>query len=91
MATMLVGYDLNAPGKDYAKLHEYLKGLGAWWHHLDSTWLIRTNLTPVEIRDGAASFLDPNDELLVIDVSEDARAWRGFSTSGSKWLKERFS
>lgn len=91
MRTILVTYDLNTPGQDYAKLHEYLKSLGAWWHHLDSTWLVKTTLTATGVRDGAATFLDVNDEILVVDVTNDPRAWRGFNASGSEWLKETFS
>jgi hypothetical protein len=37
MNTLLVGYDLNKPGQDYAELKEYLKAQGTWWHALDST------------------------------------------------------
>ncbi len=90
MRTILVAYDVNSPGQNYTKLFEYLKGLGAWWHHLDSTWLVKTVLSPVDVRDGASAFLDANDELLVIDVTGDARAWTGFNPKGSKWLKETF-
>jgi hypothetical protein len=34
--------------------------------------------------------LDANDELLVIDVSGDARAWKLFNDSGSAWLKKTY-
>jgi hypothetical protein len=44
--TMLVGYDLNKPAQDYPKLIEKLKNFSAWWHHLDSTWLVRTPFPP---------------------------------------------
>jgi hypothetical protein len=88
MATLLVGYDLNAPGQSYDKLYDALKSTRTWWHNLDSTWLIVTNETPVELRNRLARHLDPNDELLVIDITGDAAAWRGFSEKSSKWLKE---
>ncbi len=90
MRTILVVYDLNSPGQDYTKLIGYLQSLGAWWHHLDSIWLVKTRLSPVDVRDGAQAFLDVNDELLVIDVTGDARAWSGFDPRGSTWLKETF-
>jgi hypothetical protein len=88
MALLLVGYDLNQPGQNYAELWEKLKTLGAWWHHLDSTWLIRTSLTPHEMHDQLASFLDGNDELLIVDIS--GRSWwsRGFSERGVKWIHD---
>lgn len=90
MATLLIGYDLNRPAQNYDGLIDKIKSYGAWWHHLDSTWLIKTSKTPVEVRDGLATIIDSDDELLVIDVSGDARAWRGFSQSGSDWLRDTF-
>ena len=88
MSTLLVGYDLNRPGQDYPELIEEIKAIGAWWHHLDSTWLVRTELTPVEVCDRLKAHIDRGDELLVIDVTGRARAWAGFNDRGSKWLKD---
>lgn len=88
MATKLIAYDLNAPGQDYDDLIKEIKSLGAWWHHLDSTWLVRSALTTAAIRTRLAKHLDEGDELLVVNVTGDARAWRGFNARGSKWLKE---
>lgn len=90
MSTYQVGYDLDKPGQDYSDLIEAIKGLGVWWHHLDSTWLVKSNLTATGVRDALKDRLDSNDELLVIDVTGAARAWYGFNASGSKWLKETF-
>lgn len=89
MATLLIGYDLNK-AKNYPDLIEAIKSLGAWWHHLDSTWLVKTSLTPVQVRDRLKTHLDSDDELLVIDVTSRPRAWIGFSDGGSKWLKDTF-
>jgi hypothetical protein len=45
LATLLTGYDLNKP-KDYAPLFAAIKSIGGdWWHHLDSTWLIKSEST----------------------------------------------
>jgi hypothetical protein len=90
MATLLVGYDLNKPDKDYEPLIKKLKAFDSWWHHLDSTWLIKVDKTPTAVRDELKEAIDENDELLVIDVSNDARAWAGFNAKGSKWLKDTF-
>lgn len=90
MATVLIGYDLNNQ-KNYPDLIEEIKQLGsAWWHHLDSTWLVVTTKTPMQVRDTLKVHLDPDDELLVIDVTGAGRAWRGFNDKGSKWLSETF-
>lgn len=88
MSTKLIAYDLNAPGQNYDDLIEAIKELGAWWHHLDSTWLVKSDLNTSDIRDRLAKHLDSEDELLVVNVTVDSRSWRGFNDRGSKWLKE---
>ncbi len=87
METYLIGYDLNKTGQDYKTLIEKIKEIstGTWWHHLDSTWIIKSNSTYVEIRDFLRPYLDNNDELLVVSL-EGNGAWHGFNESGSQWL-----
>jgi hypothetical protein len=84
----IIGYDLNTPGKGYEDLIEAIKGYGIWWHHLDSTWVIVTDQTHVEVRDYLWQFMDENDELLVAQLTGNA-AWRGFSDEGARWLSSR--
>lgn len=86
MRTLLVGYDLNRPGQNYDGLIQALKRTG-WWHHLDSTWLLRTEETPIELRDRLMRHIDAGDELLVIEVTNQAAAWTGINQSGSEWIK----
>lgn len=89
MKTYLVGYDLNRPRgeDDYQQLTDALKtSFDNWWHHLDSTWIIKTNLSAVEIRDSLTRYIDSGDELLVVQLSGEG-AWTGFNTNGSTWLK----
>ena len=88
MSTKLIAYDLNGPGQNYDNLIDGIKKLGAWWHHLDSTWLVKTAKSAEQVRDELKQHIDSDDELLVVNVTGDARAWVGFNTSGSKWLKE---
>lgn len=88
MSTKLIAYDLNRPHQDYEGLIPAIKELGAWWHHLDSTWLVKSNLSTKQIRDQLRAHIDSNDELLVVNVTGDARSWSGFNTRGSNWLRE---
>ena len=86
MATYLIGYDLNRPGQDYTTLFAAIKSLsGTWWHHLDSTWIIVHQGPATLIRDTLKPHLDPNDELLVVQLS-GVGAWAGFNAQGSEWL-----
>jgi hypothetical protein len=86
--SLLIGYDLNQPGQDYSSLTKEIKELGSnWWHHLDSTWIVRTTKTVVEVRDLLRQHIDASDELLVVDLAGNG-AWWGFNEKGSSWLKE---
>ena len=77
MSTFLIGYDLNQAGQDYTDLINEIKKLsgGTWCHPLDSTWLIKCNLKAVELRNQLQTTMDSNDDILVIDLTNDASAW----------------
>ena len=82
-----ISYDLHDPGQDYDDLHEAIKDYGLWWHHLESTWLVKTSSSCKEIRDDLKNHLDSNDELLVTKLSG---AWTsGISDDGTDWLYEQ--
>lgn len=93
MAVYLISYDLNKSGKDYAGLIAKIKEIAGnyWWHHLDSTWLIKHAGGSSVIRDALAPYIDNNDELLVVKCAQGDAAWKGFNTDGSKWLKDALS
>lgn len=86
MATLLVTYDLRAPGRNYDDLHELLKSTGTWAHPLESVWFVVTDLTPAQARDAVLEKVDANDKVFVVDVSGDSAAWRGLEQSSSDWL-----
>jgi hypothetical protein len=87
MNTLLIGYDLNRTGQNYDDLIKAIKAHGTWWHHLDSTWLVKTALTAAQMRDDLWGKMDKNDELLVVNVTGDAAAWQGFTEKGQEWLR----
>jgi hypothetical protein len=88
MATLMIGYDLNKSGKDYSGLTQEIKDtFPTYWHHLDSTWLVVTDMEPKDVRDLLKSHIDSDDELLVATIAPPA-AWMGFNDRGSKWLKD---
>lgn len=86
MKTDLISYDLNKPGQDYTDLIEAIKKIGNWWHCLDSTWIVKSNNAPTEIRNYLKPHIDASDELLVVHLSGEG-AWAGFNEQCSSWLK----
>jgi len=83
----MVSCDLNTPGKDYDDLIEALESYPNWWHCLDSTWIITTGHTAVRVCNHLGQFTDPNDKLLVAELT-GAAVWKGFSERASTWLKD---
>ena len=83
----MVGYDLRRPGQGYSPLIKALESYPNWWHHLDSTWVIKTNDSAGTIRDNLRRHIDSNDELLVASLRGES-AWYGFDAEGSKWLSD---
>lgn len=72
---LVVTYDLKKPGKDYAKLYETLKKASAWWHYLESTWLLKTDLSPNKWADRVRSCIDENDNLFIVKITSDCQGW----------------
>ena len=71
MRRLLITYDLNKQGQNYKALYEAIKALGAWWHYLDSTWMVQTYDTVQSASDKLLKHIDKNDFLLVVDVTGD--------------------
>jgi hypothetical protein len=71
----MVSYDLHRPGQDYDDLIDELKLSRAWWHHLESTWLIYTDENAEELFHRLRPYLDGNDELLVMRVCDESFGW----------------
>jgi len=87
MTTYMIGYDLNKAGKNYTDLIAEIKAMAnGYWHHLDSTWLVNTNLDAGSVRDRLKKHLDSDDELLVIAVANNWATY-GIAQSGNEWLK----
>lgn len=87
-ATILIAYDVHFPKSHaYDGLVKTIQSLGTWWHHLETTWIVKCARTPGEIRDQLQSLIGPDDQLLVIDISRDHAEWAGINDTGSKWLK----
>jgi len=92
LPTILVAYDIVSEAQR-ATLSAELKILAdgrGWWHHLTSTWLLKTEHSVEVVRDHLAEKLEASDRLIVVDVTFSGRAWSGFNEHAGKWLRERW-
>lgn len=88
MKTYMIGYDLNKSGKNYEGLIAQIKSIAnGYWHHLDSTWLINSNLSASEITSSLINSVGSDDEILVIAVADDWATY-GISDRGNEWLQQ---
>ena len=86
--TYLISYDLKSSEKDYKDLFKTIKNFGNWWHYLDSTWIIKTNLSSGEIWSQLKKYFEGNDYLFIVEITKN---YAGFLPKDAwKWIKEQF-
>ena len=83
----IITYDLRAPGRKYDDLYVAIKSYENYAKITESTWIIKTEQTCVQVRDKLKTAIDLNDALFVAVMSGEA-AWFGLSNDQSKHLKE---
>jgi len=71
----LITYDFEGAATKYSALFEEIKSFKGWWHYLDRTWLITSELSAKEIYAKLKPHLDTDINLLVIVVGKDRQGW----------------
>ncbi|AGI32287.1 TPA: hypothetical protein PW733_002018 [Mannheimia haemolytica] len=85
---ILITYDLNKSGQNYAALIEKIKTLGAWAKVQQSAWYLHTSYSSKEVLEMLSTVTDYNDSLFVAQLSE--ANWRGLSNEVSKFIQEQW-
>ena len=86
MNTYLITYDLVTPGQNYTNLFTAIRGLGSSCKPLLSTWIVRSNLTTVQIRDTLGQYVDANDKIFVAFIGNNW-ASSNLTVADVNWLK----
>jgi hypothetical protein len=84
---LIVFYDLVNPGQNYEALIKKIKTYSAWARLGGSAYLIKTEATPVQVRDDLRQVLDGKDKLFV-GVAPPPSAWTGMPEDVAKWILE---
>ncbi|WP_399632738.1 hypothetical protein [Sporosarcina sp. SG10008] len=74
MAVYSVTYDLRKEGQDYSGLIKALDSLTSHKYQ-QSAWLVKSPLTAQDVYNSLSSFIDKNDWLLVIEVTNNKYGW----------------
>lgn len=87
MASYIISYDLvKSKSEDYVALFDAIKKLGKWGRVVESTWVVVSEMSAVQIRDALTEhLLDSNDRIIVVQ-SANVGAWRNIICS-NEWLK----
>jgi hypothetical protein len=89
MSVILIAYDIHPPaGETYDRLIADIQGLGTWWHHLETIWIVKCSFTPADIRNRLLPRIGTDDQLLVVDISGTTVEWLGLNDAGAKWLTD---
>ena len=83
---LLITYDLNKPGQDYTSLYSAIKEADTWWHYLDSTWVISTDLSIDEWCENLLEHMDENDHLFVVEIRRNYCGW--LPNKAWDWLRK---
>lgn len=90
----LITYDRNYLLKNYEDLKSEIKKCsnGHWWHHLNNTWLVDSELSAVEINLKLKPHLGKKDRILIIRIfpmreTIDYDGW--INKKGWDWLRQR--
>ncbi|MBE1302236.1 MAG: CRISPR-associated protein Cas2 [Alteromonadaceae bacterium] len=75
MSSYVVCYDLSNPKKDYSDLFKRIKSYIAYYHCLDTTWIIKTEFSEKQIKENLRQALTQQDRLFVarIHCNEDPK------------------
>jgi hypothetical protein len=91
-AAILIACDIHSPkGEAFDSLETAIQSLGSWWHHLETTWIVKCAYSPAEIRDQLKSYIASDDQLLVINISGASAECFGVNESGIKWLGDNIT
>lgn len=85
---VIVTYDLNKQGKNYADLSSTLEGLCIdFIRPLKSFWLLNTGVSVEDISAAALKVMDADDRLFVTRLSRDNAGW--LTQAEWDWISSR--
>lgn len=87
----LITYNKNSVLKNYKPLYNAIKTSSiSWWHHLDNTWIISTNLNAQDLFNHLAAHINNDDKLLIIQVFQNSDFSGWLTEDAWNWLNHQF-
>ena len=93
MNLYFITYDLKTPGRNYSGLFDVIKKEGAWWHYLESAWMVVSQKDTDELNDLLRAQIDQTDRLLIFNIKSlkdiPFRGW--LAKDAWSWIHSRLS
>lgn len=87
---LFISYDLNTPGKDYSKVIDAVKALGAWGKVHKSVWYVNSTLSCEQAANRIWLAMDSNDSLIVIDATGNDAYWINVNSEVSNHMVDQW-
>lgn len=72
----LISYDFKNPTSvEQEDFYAQLKKFGAWWHFIEGTWLVATELNAKAIYERLQQYLNDDVNLFIADLGSDVSGW----------------
>lgn len=86
---LLITYNKMDHSISIDNLHQSIqKSSESWWHHLNDTWIIRTNLTVNQVFNNIAPNITAKDRLMIVEIKKNYQGW--LSNDAWTWLNKEF-
>jgi hypothetical protein len=86
MNTLQINYDLVVPRRNYPAVYGYIEStFPTRVRPLKSMWLVRTHKAEDVVLNELAAVVDADDEILVMDVTNDSWA-TNFEDDSTEWM-----
>lgn len=72
-----ISYDLRQPGRNYEGLYSAIQDCGPFFHALESTWFVKSELSANEIYEKLKDQKDTNDHILISEIenTKNQQGW----------------
>lgn len=87
---LFISYDLNSQGQNCEKLVEVIESLGSCVKVHRTFWYVSSRHSCGEAADRVWAAMDPNDSLMVVDVTNMDGIWYNSSPDVTKHLQDRW-
>jgi hypothetical protein len=87
----LITYDLKKPARDYSTLFVGIQSFGTYAHVLESVWIIKSDLSALQVRDYLKRYLDGDDKIFVTGIIPREWASVNLAPNTITWMQQQLA